>query len=128
MLSRKISFDPAASTLGLFGFMAINVSLCGPHSLETSTLAPTLSDEFAPAGLSAAWFSRYWYLFHQVGLWELLFWANIGRAHTSDSSTAAIVDGFTTGPRRVGWSICWAAIMRRNGKSCKADLLKRLEI
>src|SRR5438270_10529461 len=96
MGSRKISFDPAASTLGLLGLMAINVSLCGPHSLETSTFAPALREEFAPAELSAGWFSRYWYLFHQVGLWELLFWAKVktGKAHTSKSSKATIMDGF----------------------------------
>src|SRR5215472_14391941 len=75
---RKISFDPAASTLGLPWLMAIKVSLCGPHSLETSTFAPTLSDDPGPAGLSAGWFSRYWYLFHQVGLCELLFCAVAG--------------------------------------------------
>src|SRR5262249_20384919 len=82
MGSRKISFDPAARTLLLPGLMAMNVSLCGPHSFDTSTLAPTLSEKLVPAALSAGWVNRYWYFFHQVGVLEVfaLFFAQGGRA------------------------------------------------
>src|SRR5262245_13388924 len=92
MGSRKISFDPAARTLLLPGLMAMKVSLCGPHSFDTSTLAPTLNEELAPAGLSAGWFNKYWYLFHQVGVWELLllFCANAGRAIRAMRSKKAV--------------------------------------
>src|SRR5438309_10904821 len=38
--SRKISLEPAARFLGREGLMAMKVSLCGPHSFETSTLLP----------------------------------------------------------------------------------------
>src|SRR5437868_10316131 len=69
--SRKISFDPAASCLGRDGLMAMNVSLCGPHSLETSTLLP---DEVAAVLTKASGplLSRYWYLSHQVGFFASL--------------------------------------------------------
>src|SRR5712692_7181904 len=40
--SRKISFEPAASMLGRDGFTVMNVSLCGPHSLDTSTFVPRI--------------------------------------------------------------------------------------
>ena len=41
---RNISFEPAARTLGLFGLIVMYVSLCGPHSFETSILLPTLTE------------------------------------------------------------------------------------
>src|SRR5437868_136674 len=65
--SRKISLEPAASCRGRSGLMAMKVSLCGPHSLETSTFEP--ADEAAAAGASGLGplLSKYWYLSHQVG-------------------------------------------------------------
>jgi hypothetical protein len=47
----------------------MNVSLCGPHSLETSTLPATDAD--APPfveGRAGEFASRYWYFAHHVGL------------------------------------------------------------
>src|SRR5215475_8947942 len=78
MGSRKISFDPAASTRGRAVLIAMNVSLCGPHSFDTSTFCPTTFDALAPALGSDPFFNRYWYLLHQLGLLGLLvvFWAN----------------------------------------------------
>src|SRR5712691_10075715 len=50
---REISFDPAASTRGRLGSTVMNVSLWGPHSLETSTFLPKPAEEVAPAPGSA---------------------------------------------------------------------------
>src|SRR2546428_4640968 len=47
------------------------VSLWGPHSLETSTLLPTLTDVVFPLARSDPLFFRYWYLFHHVGSFML---------------------------------------------------------
>src|SRR5229473_6236510 len=45
----------------------MNVSLCGPHSLETSTLPPMLAEcELEPGRIPLPFWMR-WYLFHQVG-------------------------------------------------------------
>src|ERR1051325_2313607 len=52
--------------------MVMNVSLCGPHSFDTSTLVPTLSEVVAPPVASAPLLAMYWYLSPQVGLWVLL--------------------------------------------------------
>src|SRR5258708_6070879 len=71
MGSRKISFDPAASTPGDDGFRVMNVSLCGPHSFETSTLEPTVSEAVLAGAASAACWDRYWYFAHQTGEGEL---------------------------------------------------------
>src|SRR5207237_9075503 len=72
--SRKISFEPPAMFFGVFVLMAMNVSLCGPHSLETSTLVPK-----APAAEGAVdrtalgpLLRMNWYLSHQVGFFESL--------------------------------------------------------
>src|SRR5437868_2416293 len=54
----------------------MKVSLCGPHSLETSTLAPTAVELLAPELGSEPLFRMNWYLSHQVGLW-LVFWASV---------------------------------------------------
>src|SRR5882724_10749070 len=67
MGSRKISLEPAASCLGLRGLMAMNVSLCGPHSLETSTLVLVVAEAGTVTSGSGALLSRNWYLSHQVG-------------------------------------------------------------
>src|SRR2546429_9685516 len=42
MGSRKITLDPAVSWRGPVGFKVMKVSLCGPHSFDTSTLLPKL--------------------------------------------------------------------------------------
>src|SRR5213075_1174679 len=67
--SRKISFDPPARFFGFAVLSVMYVSLCGPHSLETSTsLAPEATEVVAaPPGISPV-LTRYWYFSHQVGL------------------------------------------------------------
>src|SRR5262245_44276848 len=76
MGSRKISLDPAASTFGLVGSRVMKVSLCGPHSFETSTFPTTLADMVAPAGESEPFLERYWNLSHHVGALRLFeLWA-----------------------------------------------------
>src|SRR5258707_15394176 len=68
---RKISLEPAASILGLFGLSVIKVSLCGPHSFDTSTLPLTVV-EVVLSGLASPPLSRMnSYLLHQVGSCEL---------------------------------------------------------
>src|SRR6267143_5574058 len=75
---RKISFEPAARVFDLFGSIVIKVSLCGPHSFETSTLVPKVTEVVVPALPSAPLFKMNWYLSHQVGSCEL-FWADAVR-------------------------------------------------
>src|SRR5712664_1547495 len=82
MGSRKISFEPAARDLEDPGLIVMNVSLCGPHSLETSTLLPTVRDEPGPPPGEAPFCERYWYFAHQVGLCVVLFWAKTWRDET----------------------------------------------
>src|SRR5712691_11448303 len=77
MGSRKISFEPAASDLEDTGLIVMNVSLRGPHSLETSTLLSTVRDVPGPPPGEAEFCERYWYFAHQVGLWLVLFCANV---------------------------------------------------
>src|SRR4051812_45049289 len=88
--SRKISFDPPASTEGRDGSIATNVSLCGPHSFDTLTFAPAFT-EGCPLQLSAPWAARYWYLSHHVGLSGLLVWAKSGTAEARQSAAATVV-------------------------------------
>src|ERR1043165_2390992 len=65
---RKISFDPPAKTFGLLGLIVMKVSLCGPHSLDTSTLPFAVVDEL-DNGLASPPLSRMnSYLLHHVGL------------------------------------------------------------
>ena len=83
MGSRKISFEPAA--IFLVSNIVMYVSLCGPHSFETFTLAPTAIDCVVPtAGSAPLW--RNWYFSHQVGSFELA--PRAGRARASPSSEA----------------------------------------
>src|SRR5881397_359406 len=56
--------------------MVMYVSLCGPHSFETSTFAPEAAEVVAPAAVISPFLTRYWYFSHQVGSFELLVWAN----------------------------------------------------
>src|SRR5712691_7387704 len=66
---RKISFESATIWDGLDGLMAIEVSLCGPGSLLTSTLERTETRCVAPgpgSGLNPG-AETVWNLFHQVG-------------------------------------------------------------
>src|SRR5438105_4563084 len=78
--------------------MAMKVSLCGPHSFETSTLGPTESDPVPPGEASGACVERYWYLSHQVGLVGSRA-ASTGNA--SASITAAVrMDICASGERR----------------------------
>src|SRR6266566_7163410 len=68
MGSRLISLDPATMKFGCTGSIVIEVSLCGPSSLETSTFAPTVGDELHVGELGPlVCFSSVWYLAHQVG-------------------------------------------------------------
>src|SRR5205085_7319119 len=69
---RKISFEPAASILGCAGFNVMKVSLCGPHSFETSTLPLKFREALGPPPLVGPLFAMYSYLSHQVGLCVLL--------------------------------------------------------
>ncbi|OLB60585.1 MAG: hypothetical protein AUI11_13315 [Acidobacteria bacterium 13_2_20CM_2_66_4] len=64
---RKISLEPAASCFGLLGLMAMNVSLCGPHSLDTSTFVSAIRDVTVDRRLSGPLFARKRNLSHQVG-------------------------------------------------------------
>src|SRR5258706_12232623 len=59
MGSRKISLEPAASVVGCDGLSVMYVSLCGPHSLETSTLPPTITEFDAPLPPSAPFARKY---------------------------------------------------------------------
>src|SRR5262249_59373064 len=52
--NRSISLEPATICWWLAGLMAIDVSLCGPGSLLTSTFAPTLTLPVLP-GLGSGW-------------------------------------------------------------------------
>src|SRR5437016_12101517 len=57
MGSRKISLDPAVSWRGPLGFKVTKVSLCGPHSFDTSTLLPrvvVVAAALPPSGPLAA--------------------------------------------------------------------------
>ena len=61
----------------------MKVSLCGPHSLETSTLLPTL-DEVVLNGLASPPLSRMnSYLLHQVGSCEVFWAATLARRETA---------------------------------------------
>src|SRR5919108_2603427 len=68
MGSRKISFEPAARDFAEPGLIVMYVSLCGPHSFETSTLLPTVIEDPDPPPGDAAFCDKYWYFAHQVGL------------------------------------------------------------
>src|SRR5436305_10870673 len=63
------------------------VSLCGPHSFETSTLPAVANEVVAPPPGISPLLIRYWYLSHQVGLFGLFDCATAG---TAQSSIAAI--------------------------------------
>ena len=76
---RKISLEPAASCLGFRGLMTMKVSLCGPHSFETSTFAGVEPLVAAARNESGPCWARIWNLSHQVGSWLLLA-AGAGRA------------------------------------------------
>src|SRR5207237_8831410 len=69
---RKISLDPAVSWRGPLGFKVMKVSLCGPHSFDTSTLLPRVVAVAAALPSSGPLAARYCYLFHQAGLFGLL--------------------------------------------------------
>lgn len=56
----------------------MKVSLCGPHSLDTSTLLPKLTEVVVLRLPSEPLFRMNSYLSHQVGSWEA-FWAAAGR-------------------------------------------------
>src|SRR3982750_2167538 len=88
--SRKISFEPPARIEGRDGLIATNVSLCGPHSFDTFTFAPTFSDG-PPVQVSAPCATRNSYLFHQVGLSELFVCATAGADSEHASNAAAAV-------------------------------------
>src|SRR5437899_11055612 len=55
----------------------MEVSVWGPHSLETSTLLLTVREELYPAPGEEALCARYWYFAHQVGLCVELFCAKV---------------------------------------------------
>src|SRR5579859_274845 len=73
----------------------MNVSLCGPHSFETSTLVPALTPG-CPVHVSGPWAARNWYFAHHVGLSELLVCAAAGAAANiaAPASTAQVETNF----------------------------------
>src|SRR5690349_13673598 len=73
MGNRKISFEPPARFFGLVGLIAMKVSLCGPHSFDTSTLLPKLTELVVTLSREKALLETIRYLSHQVGLRVLLF-------------------------------------------------------
>src|SRR5438270_9583415 len=78
---RKISFEPAARILDCAEFNVMNVSLCGPHSFETSTFPWKFREALGPPPMVGPLCAMYWYLSHQVGLCVLLSaTAQIGNA------------------------------------------------
>src|SRR3954451_6997315 len=90
MGSRKISFDPAARFAGERGLIAMKVSLCGPHSFDTSTLPP---NAFGAGDLALDWkasgglCARNWSLSHQVGFFES---ATANAGHEISATASAI--------------------------------------
>src|SRR3989441_495903 len=70
MGNRKISLEPAVSCWGSPGFSVTYVSLCGPHSFDTSTLSKNVEVVGAPP-LIGPFCERNRYLLHQAGLCEL---------------------------------------------------------
>src|SRR3954466_1716764 len=90
MGSRKISFDPAARFVGERGLIAMKVSLCGPHSFDTSTLPP---NAFGAGALALDWkasgglCARNWSLSHQVGFFES---ATASAGHEMSATASAI--------------------------------------
>src|SRR5438270_9899259 len=82
MGSRKISLEPAASCFGFRGLLTMKVSLCGPHSFETSTFAGVEPLVAAARNESGPSWARIWNLSHQVGSWLSLA-ASAGRAVAS---------------------------------------------
>src|SRR5437762_4598840 len=86
------------------------VSLCGPHSFETSTFGPAWSP-FDPVHVSGPFAARYSYLFHHVGLSGLLVCAAAGDAKTVSSIVAAPAAANletirVTSPGRSGLYVC----------------------
>src|ERR1700756_497446 len=65
----------------------MKVSLCGPHSLETSTLLPTVREDVTLPPCEAPFAARYWYVAHQVGLCVDLFCAE-APTQTNKQNTA----------------------------------------
>src|SRR5216117_257345 len=88
MGSRNISFEPAASILGCAAFKVMKVSLCGPHSSETSALAPTTGDCVAPPLLASPFLARCWYFAHQVGLFGESVWHHPKEVTIVNTNTA----------------------------------------
>ena len=56
--------------LGLLGFSVMYVSLCGPHSFDTSTFMAKRVEPREPLPFIGPFCARYRYLSHHVGLWE----------------------------------------------------------
>src|SRR5437660_3021842 len=67
------------------------VSLCGPHSLDTSTFGPTCTPRW-PAQVSGPWAARYWYFAHHVGFPGALVCAKAGAIEVSASAPASITE------------------------------------
>ena len=65
-----------------FVFSVMKVSLCGPHSFDTSTsLVPDATDVVVAPPAASPFLIRYWYLSHQVGLFGSR--ASAGMAHNA---------------------------------------------
>src|SRR5947209_18575362 len=65
----------------------MKVSLCGPHSLEMSTLLPNVRELVEPPPSTGPFLAMYVYLSHQVGSCELLDCARPRRGATVSAPT-----------------------------------------
>jgi hypothetical protein len=71
---------------GLEAFRVTKVSLCGPHSFDTSTLAPTAKEDAAAPAIPEPFFKRLWYFTHQVGRSGLRVCAEASTAQASQGN------------------------------------------
>src|SRR5215831_12133506 len=67
----------------------MNVSLCGPHSFDTSTLGATVMPA-CPVQVSGPFAARIWYFAHHVGLSPVLVCATTGAAERTSAPTRTL--------------------------------------
>src|SRR5215831_10603795 len=93
----------------------MKVSLCGPHSFETSTLLPTVKDDVVSGEASPPLSRMNSYLLHQVGSFELLCADTLdGRVEMLRLNANSVKRPKTT--RRIllfitifsPWQMCWS--------------------
>src|SRR5438445_11373273 len=102
MGSLQISLEPAASCVGWRGLTAMNVSLCGPHSLDASALER--GDGIAGVGANASgpFCEMYMNLSHHVGSCgdEVCASARLAAASASETTAIQVLMG-TSGSENV---------------------------